>query len=331
MTFAKDQTMQDKQFMYSRTAYSHGQLLGEQNFIDEQALHMRGRWQHNRVLHGFGIVEGLQLAADNGIVTVSPGVAIDRRGRELVLRETEAIEYRGAANGPLVACLALHKERPAGSERIDCFAAVRLVPAADVGNDVRLGTVRFDGKGLTADLQPRDILERLEPGSVTAAALHEQLRVGWMTMAFHPTPLPNDEKGWRPPFRVGASRALAHEEYKDRKPNKDGAAGTMAVVLPPGIRQLLGFRVAGEFNSGTLTAELIRGGFAYDGKSLATARHLREVVTTLTSTKQQPYFMQALDIPAAHRDLNDELRTLAVDIRATDYASVSLVAVKVSY
>jgi hypothetical protein len=70
-----------------RVNYFFGQLLSSQDFEAEQDYHRRMRYLHNRLL-GQGIVEGFAVAAGDGSsVVVSPGVAIDRCGREVVLSE----------------------------------------------------------------------------------------------------------------------------------------------------------------------------------------------------------------------------------------------------
>jgi len=51
------------------------------------------QWQHNRLLHGYGIVAGLEATIEeneNGSasVVIAPGYALDGWGRELVVHET---------------------------------------------------------------------------------------------------------------------------------------------------------------------------------------------------------------------------------------------------
>lgn len=75
-----------------RPHYFDGQLLTAAEFRAEQQYHLDHRWQHNRMLHGYGIVVGLEVGletADNGStqVIVSPGFALDGWGRELVVTE----------------------------------------------------------------------------------------------------------------------------------------------------------------------------------------------------------------------------------------------------
>ncbi len=71
-----------------RVHYFSGQLLSAQDFQTEQD-YFRGRLRrHNRLLHGRGVVFGLQVElSPDGLVTVHPGVALDCQGNELVVDE----------------------------------------------------------------------------------------------------------------------------------------------------------------------------------------------------------------------------------------------------
>lgn len=61
-----------------------GQLLTARDFQDEQRYHMAKHRLHNRLFHGWGIVDGLGVAASEGTtVRVGAGYAIDRHGREI--------------------------------------------------------------------------------------------------------------------------------------------------------------------------------------------------------------------------------------------------------
>jgi hypothetical protein len=64
-----------------RVNYSLGLVLGEDEFRQDQ-LHLRER-DHlaTRALHGYGTVSGLAVEADDALVTVSAGLAVDPRGR----------------------------------------------------------------------------------------------------------------------------------------------------------------------------------------------------------------------------------------------------------
>lgn len=75
-----------------RPNYATGQALTADDLRAEQEFQLESRWQHNRMLHGYGIVVGLEVGLqenDNGAAQaiVSPGYALDGWGRELVVAE----------------------------------------------------------------------------------------------------------------------------------------------------------------------------------------------------------------------------------------------------
>ena len=68
-----------------RVRYFSGQLLSAGDFQAEQDyFRAKHRW-HNRHLHGYGIVQGLELSVAEGMVRVSAGLAIDARGEEIAI------------------------------------------------------------------------------------------------------------------------------------------------------------------------------------------------------------------------------------------------------
>ena len=76
-----------------RPHYFDHQFLIEADFTDEQKYHLDMRRRLNRVLHTFGIAEGLEVVKQtNKIVTVRPGVAIDRLGREMILEAAQDVD-----------------------------------------------------------------------------------------------------------------------------------------------------------------------------------------------------------------------------------------------
>ena len=259
--------MQKKQLIARKPAYHHGQLLLENDFVDEQQFHSDARYRHARCLHGFGVVHGLEVTlAGELAISVSPGFAVDRRGHEIELREAETLELHGLPTGTLAwVTIGYRTERAErGSDadnRIGCYAYLQVATGVE-RDDVRLARVQLDSRGRlehnAINHHERDHLRAdLAPGSVTPEALDAQLRTDWLTMAFHPAGIPRDESDTQPPFRVGATRAVAHKEL-DGKPNVRGAAGTMAIVLPPGIRHIYRLRIAGTECEKGMTARLCR-------------------------------------------------------------------------
>jgi hypothetical protein len=67
-----------------RVNFFEGQLLTAADLAAEQEYHREMRYLHNR-LHGYGTVSGLDVDVTRGQVRVSPGLAIDAFGREIVV------------------------------------------------------------------------------------------------------------------------------------------------------------------------------------------------------------------------------------------------------
>jgi hypothetical protein len=70
---------------FRRTRYFHGMLLDDKDFRGEQSYHAGKRRLLNRMLHGSGIVCGLQLEVDGttGRIQLDPGLALDCCGNEI--------------------------------------------------------------------------------------------------------------------------------------------------------------------------------------------------------------------------------------------------------
>lgn len=68
-----------------RVRYRENQVLRADDLNAEQRSHLDGRWRHNAVAHGWGIVAGLWLHAEANTVIVRPGMAVDGYGRELIV------------------------------------------------------------------------------------------------------------------------------------------------------------------------------------------------------------------------------------------------------
>jgi hypothetical protein len=325
--------MQKKYLIARKPAYRHGQLLLEDDFIDEQAFHADARYRHAARMHGFGVVHGLEVTpAGEAAVSISPGYAVDRRGHEIELGEAQTLELHGLPPGSLAwVTIGYRTEHGEGASdrRIDCYAMLRVATGVET-HDVRLASVQLDDRGRLAHEaigdRERDRLGGvIAPGSVTAESLSAQLRSDWVSLAFHPSAIPRDEDDSQPPFRIGATETRAHREINGQ-PNTRGAAGTMAIALPPGIRHLRRLRVAGAENEKKLFVRLFKGGFDPNPKVM---KHLRDEVVSL-EIGPGPY-CETVEIPEPHRSMANRHRTLAIDLRSEGFVRVSLVAVEVSY
>lgn len=68
-----------------RNHYHYGMLLDELNLTKEQHYFNDKRWLLNRLALGSGVLCGLQVVAEGGMLRVAAGVAVDGRGREIVV------------------------------------------------------------------------------------------------------------------------------------------------------------------------------------------------------------------------------------------------------
>jgi hypothetical protein len=76
----------------NRVHYFSRQVLRTQDFEDEQAYHVAAYRRHNISHHVWGIVNGLEITQDKDQnLYVTPGVAIDGYGRELILPASRPI------------------------------------------------------------------------------------------------------------------------------------------------------------------------------------------------------------------------------------------------
>ncbi|MGM9489712.1 hypothetical protein [Ideonella sp. YS5] len=333
--------------------YVDNQLLMATDFIEAQEFMLHARHRQNLGLHGWGVARGLEVSRlGDGVLGVSSGFAIDEQGREIELEHDHRIEVLGLDQGSqLVLTLAIDKvlhaqQGPSPHAHFDRFAVLRLRPAGAEGqqHEVVLAQVHLDHQGhIRAEggvsMQGRRSLH-LRPGSVTARALAPELRRGWITVAFHPSRLNPQDKNNPPPFHAGPTRAWAYEHYPDKDhPNERGAGGSMAFQLPPGIRELHRFKVAGEHNRGTITASFFKGGVVEvepegrDKKEKAW-KHSKEKLCEIVVDRAGSYSKVMYPLSGKHVLFNasgDGDDTLGVEIRATSFASVSLVGVEVSY
>ncbi|OZG70294.1 hypothetical protein BTA51_26600 [Hahella sp. CCB-MM4] len=88
-----------------RVAYEAGMMLGLEATRDEQAYHRRRLTRHQYWMHGYGTVAGLhvRIEPDNHEndtdsvsvrIHVTPGIAVDGLGREVLVHETYCIDLR---------------------------------------------------------------------------------------------------------------------------------------------------------------------------------------------------------------------------------------------
>jgi hypothetical protein len=112
-----------------RNRYFRGKLLTVADYTTEQRYHIEHRRLINRALHGWGVISGFAVETiEGGALRISPGLAFDPEGRELVActavtleRETDMFWLdEGADIGP-------RDERPAGDYLLSAHYAERRI------------------------------------------------------------------------------------------------------------------------------------------------------------------------------------------------------------
>ncbi|GAA2471644.1 hypothetical protein [Terrabacter carboxydivorans] len=68
-----------------RVNFFEGRLVTAEDLGSEQQASRERVWLHNRMLHGAGVVAGFEVSVEGEELVVSPGMAIDGFGREIVL------------------------------------------------------------------------------------------------------------------------------------------------------------------------------------------------------------------------------------------------------
>ena len=70
-------------------------MLTADDLQREQDYHRDKARLHNCFLHGWGVVAGLRVSVDQGVVVVAPGLALDCEGNELILPTEERVSLSG--------------------------------------------------------------------------------------------------------------------------------------------------------------------------------------------------------------------------------------------
>jgi len=68
-----------------RPRFFAGQLLSATDLEAEQEYFLQKQRRHNRGLHGYGVVSGLDVSSKNDVLIVSEGMALDAFGNEVVV------------------------------------------------------------------------------------------------------------------------------------------------------------------------------------------------------------------------------------------------------
>ncbi|MEE4216421.1 MAG: hypothetical protein V2I48_02330 [Xanthomonadales bacterium] len=322
-----------------RPHYYRGQLLLEDDFLAEQNYHVNARLRHNLHLHGWGVVHGLTISRETGnAVKIAPGFAVDALGREILVTEYQHLSVADFGPNELLT-IGLTYQEAAGSPENgaarpqnlqDFYALVTAFRASEKGETLSLGRIQLDPQGEIGedaiDYEETTYLRILAPGSITRKELHPELRTGWVRMPFRAHPLvnlPEGEAEMPPMFRVGATEALSPSP-KEAGEKDRGAAGTMAIPIPPNATRVTRLRIAGSQNDGEILLELFKGGWDTVKK-----QHVREKLLEEKIASGEKWFEETF--PIENTSLDPEYNTLVLWLRGTRRTAVSMVAVEFAY
>jgi hypothetical protein len=269
-------------------------------------------------------------------VRIAPGAAVDAAGNEIRIDESSVVDLGGfRPHDRIHICLNYEEaaKEPGGRDanRVDCYAAITLARDSDPRTGLVLGTVALDDQGRVNEESidyTQTKYSRLAAGSITAEQLHDELRRGWLRLPFRPDPMvegPEEGKeAGLPAFRVGATEALSPDP-KEAGDRDRGAAGTMAIPIPPSVRHVTRFRIAGMENKGEISLLLMRGGWDPTGR-----KHVRDVLIDEKIVRKEP-FVEVYRVKEKETALDPEYHTLALWLKGTRRTAISLVAVEFVY
>src|SRR5215471_9178134 len=333
-----------------RPHYHNGQLLLEGDFLAEQKYHIDARRRHNVHLHGggsWGVVYGLTVArASDTSLTIHPDIAINALGYEIFLERTQHVSVAEFGPNDLLH-IVLSYEDDTGSEsradvsriRCDFYTLITVSKITEDSTGLTIARVQLDGQGRlddqAIDYSHTKYVRSVAPGSITPNELHANLRRGWLRLPFRPVPLVNVPQ-WEeeiplnapqgaaeipPAFRVGTTEVLTPSPEEANETDK-GAAGTMAIPIPPSVTQVTRLRIAGARNEGEIRLQLIRGGWDWNRKE-----HIHKVIVRKIITGAP--FMETFHIDDTA--LDPEYQTLSLWLWGTRRTSISLIATEFVY
>lgn len=309
-----------------RPNYFNHQFLREQDFQAEQAYHIEMRRRHNRLMHGWGVAEGLEVKPrGEHEITIEPGMAIDDQGRELVLTSPVVHDLSSFdRNSNSFITIAYGESWDEADHHaaggVDGYTRVTETPEimerkhepAKDGAVITLARVRLNENGHVS---------AIETGVRTLAGTKSRA-VGWVRLPFKPLRLEAlrigeklvPPKQWDPgvEFTVDVSSAYCEKS----------ARGTMSIPVPPGATRVTALRVCGT-TRGKVDIELVRAGWNVE-------QHKGEHKVL----KARSFVAGEKDWFEEHNAVEEELQTLneshalAVSVIADGKTEIWLVAVR---
>ncbi len=306
-----------------RLNYFTHQFLREQDFQAEQAYHVAMRRQHNRSLHGWGVVEGLDVRKKSEHeVSIEPGTAIDDQGREIVLatpvvRDLSSFERSSHLYVTITYNESWDEADHHSAGGVDGYIRVTESPVvgeqkhepAKDGSVITLARVHLNESGN---------IHRIEK-EVRATLDTKGAAVGWMRLPFKPVRLEVlrigeklvPAKQWEPGIEFTVDVASAYCEKSAR--------GSMAIPVPPGATKIKAFRICGT-TRGKVDVELVRTGWNVDENK---GGHK----VLLKRTVEREWFDEHVPVEEEFQLLN-EFHSLAASVLADGKTEIWLLAVR---
>ncbi len=308
-----------------RLNYFTHQFLREEDFKDEQAYHVEMRRRHNQLPYGWGIVQGLEVhKKGEREITISPGTAIDKEGREIVVSSTVTRDLGSFDRGSHTFVTVTYGETWEEADHHSAggvegytrvtespeFNEKRHQPPKD-GAVITLARVHLDEVGHVRHIDT--------DSSIRKTAVIVNPAAGWMRLPFKPIRLSpvkidgrlvrfgNEAQAEEFEFIVGEAFAYCDDR---------GARGSMEIPVPPAVTSLVGFRIAGT-TRGRVTVHLFRVGWNLHENKGENTELLRETVSG----------------PSFHKDIAvesrlDESHSLSVSVKAEGESYIWLLAAK---
>jgi hypothetical protein len=353
--------------LIKRLNYFNHQFLEEQDFRDEQQYHVDMRRRLNRSLHTFGVAEGLQVAKSGDLeLTIEPGFALDREGRELVVLEPLTYDISHLRRHGHLHVFIAYKEGLEDPDRrshggVEGF--IRMTEhveagatheAGKLGAGVPLATVQLDEQGGIRHIDNGSRIHagsrvanraiethHLADGSVTgeklAPALRESIRPDKFQLAdgsVTPEKLAPElrsamgARGWvRLPFKPMSIRPKAYQQRPDEPFNVDIA---YAHCDAKGARGSMGIPIP---PGATWVMEFRIAGSAKGGKKIRiqvyrTGWNPNEKKGEFTEILNEEFYHAEFDrIYRAEREL-DDFHALSMVVHSEGEAEIWLVAAR---
>jgi hypothetical protein len=317
-----------------RPNYFTGQLLGQEDFLDEQKYQISLHRDESRWLHSWGVVMGLEISVlDATTILIKPGTALDSQGHLIVLDVAQNYGVIPQSPDAVVYLTISYDEKFEDADRSTdstenftrwtelCVLNDLPSPPPDDGTSIVLAKVQFAQGRIgnidvslrheaSARLASRSVTtSHLANASVTAAKLAVDLRGGWVHTPFKPSPFMDPKGGGYPTFFIYNTRATCEEQ---------GARGTMAIPIPILADRIVNVMIAGAVNSKGLHVVLELSWWDMEAN-----KHRADKILEKQLSDRSPFY----DTFPINRSFDRARDALSVYMHAAGSADISIIGV----